>query len=565
SIRGGNAKAIYPTVDAEKPDLLYKTLFGKPKKDVWPDKGHLYLEAEGVVDSFEETKLGKVLLEIVHLREAFEQLFTDEAKGKLSSRKIQDWAGIGGSDRAVVLVAKVLWPEMGITEHTALVHLQGFEEFFEKNFLSAAAGSTKLDYSTGEVRDDVASAEFGARYNLNKMFVGTTFHYAQGLDSRNFDHNYQLSQTSRAYLNRASAHLLEKQKIRIADIDHVIIPQVRHNSEISIKSALGRLKTDADLMFQPNKLKTSERRREKKAGDITWVTFLAYESDGNFFKTINMIQEVSQPYLSTIIEKLEVIHEDMEEIPGTGWEYLTSKFDFNLNSVYHLIPVRKDKEKVNKALIFFKNILERRPVERRQVFEYYTELLLCHRYGRHASYKNIYSHKELDYALHEATMKYHALLLLLDRLYPIPTMETDNTREKEPEEKDYYQRMDAFMERMRYELPSQRALFYLGRALNQVAYAQAAKQHSSKPVLNKVNFNGMDRSQIMRLHNDLREKTQQYRIHGKTEGLLSRFMQHFQAREEDWQLSPQETIFYLFAGYSYFDKKQKETEETPSE
>ncbi|MFA0960316.1 TM1802 family CRISPR-associated protein [Roseivirga sp. BDSF3-8] len=565
-IRKRNAKAIYPTVDAEKPDLLYKTLFGKPKDGVRPDKGHLYLEAEGIMDGFEETLLGKVLLEIVHLHEEFKQHFNDEDKGTISSRKIQEWAGIEGNDRAIVLVAEVLWPDMGIDEPTPLVLLPGFEEFFEGLFFHTAEGRKGLDYSIGEIRENVSVAEFGSKYNMNKMFVRTTYNHAQNLRKQNLYRNYQLSPESVTFLERGSNYLFENYKVRIAGLFHVIIPQIRHKSNVKLKAALSQLKTDVDLIFQEKQVRADSTYLGKMAKDITWVTFLAYDlSHGKSFKTINMIQEVSQPYLTTINKLLVEVNNLMAETPGTGWKYLNNSF-FNLTSVYHLIPVRdEEKEKVNRALVLFKNILEHRLIDRNQLYSYYTELLLCHRYGRHNSYKNIYAHNELDYALHEATMKYHALLLLLDRLYPIPTMETDNTIEKEPEEKDYYQRIDTFMERVGYEQSAQRALFFLGIALKKVADKQKEKGYSKKPVLNKVNFNGMDRSQIIRLHNDLREKVQQYSIHKSTEGLLSRFQQHFQAREEDWRLSPQETIFYLFAGYSYFDKKQKETEETPSE
>jgi CRISPR-associated protein Csh1 len=93
------------------------------------------------------------------------------------------------------------------------------------------------------------------------------------------------------------------------------------------------------------------------------------------------------------------------------------------------------------------------------------------------------------------------------------------------------------------------ALFYLGRVLSSVAYAQYKKGHESKPVLNKINFNGMDADAIVRLSLDLREKTRQYNIHHKTEWNFSEFTERF--NEKDWSLSKEQNVFYLMAGYSF--------------
>ena len=96
---------------------------------------------------------------------------------------------------------------------------------------------------------------------------------------------------------------------------------------------------------------------------------------------------------------------------------------------------------------------------------------------------------------------------------------------------------------------AEKALFYLGRILSSIAYAQYKKGHESKPVLNKLNFNGMDTDAIVRLSLDLREKTRQYNIHDKTEWNFSEFTDSF--NEKDWPLSKEQNVFYLMAGYSF--------------
>ena len=92
-------------------------------------------------------------------------------------------------------------------------------------------------------------------------------------------------------------------------------------------------------------------------------------------------------------------------------------------------------------------------------------------------------------------------------------------------------------------------MFYLGRILSSIAYAQYKKGHDSKPVLNKINFNGMDVQSIIRLSLDLSEKARQYNLHLETDGNFARFRENF--NEKQWNMSNEQNVFYLMAGYSF--------------
>ena len=158
-----------------------------------------------------------------------------------------------------------------------------------------------------------------------------------------------------------------------------------------------------------------------------------------------------------------------------------------------------------------------------------------------------------------------ALFKLLRSLNLIINMENTDV-EPTQEGNDYYARIQEFMQRMGYKKPAHIALFYLGRALNRVAFKQSDSSHDKKPVLNKVDFNGMDWFKIMRLQTDLREKTQQYSLHNAMEPLLQRFYQYMPISAEQFDVSPQESLFFLFAGYSYFEPgKKKNVDEQETE
>lgn len=137
-----------------------------------------------------------------------------------------------------------------------------------------------------------------------------------------------------------------------------------------------------------------------------------------------------------------------------------------------------------------------------------------------------------------------------------------NPTEEKPENK-YEQAIQEFFSKMSLNT-HQRAMFYLGRMLNAVEYIQKGK---TKTVIQKVNFNGMDKEDIQRLRISLIEKAKQYNAMGKVIFTDNEFGKHFNFN--DWKLNPQEAVFFLLTGYSFGvgvkdaeELTEKETQET---
>ena len=118
--------------------------------------------------------------------------------------------------------------------------------------------------------------------------------------------------------------------------------------------------------------------------------------------------------------------------------------------------------------------------------------------------------------------------------------------------------ISAFFERMGYT-DDQRAVFYLGRILGSVGRAQWEKGHKTKPILSKVNYNGMEAATFKRLHADLFEKCKQYDILPFNEGNFSKFTDLFKDEGKDrWdkRMKPEESLFHLLSGYSFRTSKE---------
>ena len=105
--------------------------------------------------------------------------------------------------------------------------------------------------------------------------------------------------------------------------------------------------------------------------------------------------------------------------------------------------------------------------------------------------------------------------------------------------------------------PQQQSLYWLGRIVNKVGTAQYKRGHQQKPVLNKINYNGMDHSKIQRLYVDAFELANQYRITHEINYISKMFAQDFPADEKLWKMTPQEGVYYILSGFSlYIDNNQ---------
>lgn len=570
-IQGGNNKAIYTCVEFGGLEQIRKTFFGATDSATVSqfteaiDKGFPQLKATDLYDT---------LAAIFGLRSIFENKFM--TNGKVDVKKIlvqpkeeveaeSQKIKLNPSEKIVLVVVQVVWSEKSWTSPTYFKDIDGYVDFLKAKFprgTTDEAGSleSKLCYASGEYKDHVGELTIKARYNMNKMFVSTTVNYASGFDGIAFPKNYQVDSEIQKYLEQGSKYLLEKYKTSIAGIDHCIIPQLFSKDESDLESTLTTISTKSDLLFQYKKLEEviTDLNYNRSEDFPYWITFLAFESDGNFFKTINVIKDVSRTHFERMIKIFATTHTEMRQIEGVNWQNVMSAGEgntltFNLHTVYNLIPIRKDKVKKNEALALFKQLLEKRPISKSQLFGYFKELVLCHWYKRYTSYTNIYGKNPFDFAIRNGVFQYLALFKVIQQLNLFNNMEESELKEVEgaPEQielSENQQKIERFFTKMDYT-PSQKAMFYLGRAVSSVAIEQYKKGYESKPVLAKLNYNGMQKNEIIRLKNDLYDKMRQYKLHSYMEPIFKKFTDHF--NENQWTMKPDEALFYILSGYSF--------------
>jgi CRISPR-associated protein Csh1 len=557
-------KGINLTVPPNSYEVLKKTLFGKHDPTSPPkNSGEL---SEVILSECKELSGGllhRILKKIFELKDQFNDRFPN-------IETISNHLDLGEKNRIAMLFVSVKGEkELGIDTPTPIVRLDGYDFLLKKKFRQLEGLTNegkgeppilKLCYASGEFLPDVEQPDFQTEQDgLNKMFVKTTKNYAQGFDGEMYYRNYQVSNAIQNNLADGSKYLLNKFKaFKIAGVDHCIIPEIREGKELDLDYFLTKLKHRAELLFQMDKLKELENDLEAiAADDIYWITFLGFEQvSGKSFKTVSLIRDISKTHFSKIISNIRNVNNEMAEILGDEWyKVMTWNKDeppcsFNFHTIYWLIPVHVDKLKKvkasrNDALIVFKAILEKRGIEYARIFNFFSELIQIHRLDR--SNYNIAPNNNFDFAVRNAVFQYQAFIQFLRKtnLLIMEEMTTPASAATLPEAEPT---IVNYFDRMHYKDP-QKAMFYLGRVLNNVAYAQFKKGHPSKPILNKLNYNGMDKRAIIRLRIDLMEKCKQYDVLNFNELNFSKFGDLF--NPESFKLSPEEALFFLLSGYSF--------------
>jgi len=561
-VQGGNNKAIYVTTSGDKINQIYKTFFGK--EDTETLNGEL-LEAMDKFDSKLLTgELTSLLSTIFKLKDLFWNKFTIENKSgirELKTKSIEDFLGFSNNQKLVLFTVVVKSQKLFGDKLQYFFEIPEYRAFLEKKFLREEVVAisekekplkSKLCYASGTSETDVEGLSLSNRFSLNKMFVEETKNYASNFDKDRFSINYQVSQINQEKLDFASNYLLNEGKLRIkiANVDHVIIPQFQSNSEVDMEMTLNKIRINSELLFGFYDLDYFVKNIDDEVDDIFWLNFLAYESDGNFFKSTELIKDVSIFHFQKVIKEFWKTHNEFLKVKGFDWNNIITEYGtpkrFNLNSIYSIIPLRKDKEKKNKALSLFKSILENRKIEKETLFTYYCELILCHYYERYRSYTNVHksSGDYLYFSIRNSTYKYLAFIEVLKKLNIIDMNEDNNLTNEELGNK-YDQAIHDFFVKMNYN-QNQRAMFYLGRMLNSVEFIQKEKK---KTVIQKVNFQGMDIDDIQRLRISLVEKAKQYNKMGKVLFTDRKFGELFDFN--NWQMNPQEAVFFLLTGYSF--------------
>ena len=434
-----------------------------------------------------------------------------------------------------------------------LVDYEFYDKLIEKKVIDEKKIKGKtVCYICGEEKEEYF--EDFARLPI-KFFINDKVGFSQNLSDR-WVGNFALCVDCYISLFAGEKFILNNLKFNIGGVvDVLLIPEFVTDIPFSGEKIKEWTELVKDLYNPFNFIEETEfkkklnRFRERGYLKSFLLNYVFYENpDGTQqYKVFSVVKDLPN---SRIDELRKILTAYKEKVLGT-FNVLKSEILNGYGSIYKLIPLRlvktdKSTQIISKQKIseVFSSILEGIPFEKRFLIrEFWTGTVA--RYFSNKSYfgiKDYTAQKDRDKEMRNYILETHQLLILLNELNLI------NTRRQTmeinvPEELKRYIDCVGFNEQ-------ETALFLLGTLIADIASKQVS--YGSKPILNKINFQGMSTERIKILFNEVYEKLKHEKLYfPDKEKVYATAKGLFDKHLNGWNLKPYENVYYLLSGYAY--------------
>ncbi len=549
---GGNNKEFYLTINGNSYKRLIDTLHNSNDtcelKERILDKGQKFKET--TIFKFSE------LIEHNFNNFTYENYYSQVTlKGNILTfdknvfiSGIKPLIGLPPKSSIMLYYILIKCTELNILQPTLAASIEGYLDFAKSQHLPQSSNKKDFCYVSGCEEHDILEGGNFPKGNLTKIFVTTTFNYTSYFQKENFGINYSLSKKSKEIVEFASNFLMKNLKINIAGTPHILIPEFPYGFDKDIRYAVEEFKKVNDIAFNSKEFEyavTYFKEANELEENIFWFNYFGFESDQSSFKLVNRIKEVNSAKLLNI-SKLFI--DNSIKILGKA-----PKYTYNFRTIYNIIPIKSPDTSKNPALDLIDAILENKIIDIQNIFAHFKELALYYYLDRKkvkGCYTNVYPYsdpKYFDFFIKDAINNY---LVFIKTLLDLNQLTNHNFMEGKMEEqptKAFYAKEEELFAQHGYT-DLQKAMFYLGRMVSVIGYAQFTKGHKQKPILQKINFNGMGLREIVKLRSELYEKARQYKedlsfLDGKFAKLFN---------YNNWNLPANEALFFLLNGYSFY-------------
>lgn len=471
------------------------------------------------------------------------------------------------SNKFVLVAPKVILndgEEIILPKHKDYLKVAKIENKLDEALINTQ-GEEKVCYICKKKKTDVSSSYTTklSRIGINKIFQTKTKNYSPFLSSYNYDQNYSMCNQCYQRLKYGEKVIEEQFKGKIAGEDAFILPEALMQS-LDYKY-LNYLKESADLAFKSKNAKEWIDEIKLETLDIKnyCINFIIYRTDGNSVTVMETIEDVPMIRLDLI----------MKTIVENSFTREAKSYSLSLGSIYRLIPVKVNKKgeqiDIGRVLSFYKALLSGEKLSHKILFNYACEALdKGLRQLSKSKVDNYYNLNLLNYINGYEDFFIQKLIysyiILIRTCQDLGVLNRDVLKFIEKEEAGLdnpvtpLEKVNASLNSIENFLDEQgfgneeRALFYLGILVNRVAIAQYLKEHRTKPILKKIQFQGMNKKDIYRLYNDVVEKLRQYdKMTLFSEAIMKKYHEYFGLLERESKLNDHANVFYLMAGYSY--------------
>jgi len=269
------------------------------------------------------------------------------------------------------------------------------------------------------------------------------------------------------------------------------------------------------------------------------INYLFYRKSKSEFKVLRLIKDVSPSRL----DKIRNVEYDIISLIKERYND-QQNFKIDIRNIYYSMPIGKNDVMHSKYLDLLDAVFSNRKIGYPFLIDQFTEVARIIQFQKGGF--NITSPKSM---LGYKIIQLNFLLSFLNRLN---LLRCGIMAENAYKATDVSDEIASFWEDIGiYQDDCKKAAFLLGNLIGKIGNEQYRQGHESKPVLNKINFQGISTNNLIRLSNDVFEKLMQYKILKFNERAFSIFKELIDGNINNWKLSNQENVFYILSGYSF--------------
>lgn len=401
-----------------------------------------------------------------------------------------------------------------------------------------------------------------------KYYTTNQVIFANNFDAKNYCKNMVLCRNCRDKLFTGEKFILNQMRGKISKLDVYIIPHIVY----------GKYKFDADNLYKLSaKLKQTlntannienlekfkyglQKLKEASGGNYYLINLVFYKKMNQATKILKLIKDIDPGVfykMGKSTNKSLVIFEKYFPQLSTTRGILSG-----LNLIYYMTPVRLSRKlpvQYQNVLNIYEALFYGRRLSRRQII---SNIVKCYKicWFEQDEY-NVSSSGNKDYIDYKIAYGLYYVLFLenMGNLERGDIMDASDMSLK-----DNYKK---YIKDMAYD-PQQTSLFLLGCLVGAVGRKQNSNKYKKdpdnkgggkyKPVLNKINFNGMEYSKIIRLSNEILNKLRQEDILKYNEDIFFEHKRLLGLNEKSWKYNKDENLYYILSGYAFETMKKKE-------
>lgn len=418
-----------------------------------------------------------------------------------------------------------------------------YKKLLKKELQSSGGGSKKPDRkkNSQKMERDYYCSLCRSMDNINfkltkvkiKYYITDKISFASDINKKNFYRSFGLCKSCYKKLQSGEVYVKDFLKTNISIFDVYIIPHFIFQSHLDktqlddcsekIRKKIKRLNNFTEIMSFRDELYNANID-----DDPYLIDFVFFEASNQATKIKKVIKDLEPSVFDEMQKGLSDVNKQYQGYYG--------KFGFDLQCFFHLIPSIKGKGGKYSARL-------------KQLIEWYSAIFS----GRSINEKSIVENsiararqfivKNEEFEMINTIIKTNMAISFL-MIIGCVKKNTEKggdfmTIELKPEIRN-------FIERAGYD-DEKTGLFLLGTLISEIAYAQY-KRNEKKPILNKLNYWGMDRTKIISLSNEIFNKLKQEKILPYNERLYGECMKLI--GQSSLTMPKKEMLFLILTGYS---------------